>query len=79
MDILLVSETKSDYTFPNGQFLIKDCSSPFRLERNNHGGGIMIYFYIYRRHAFEVNKLWKITVIFRNKFEKTKIFNELLL
>ena len=31
MDILLVSETKSDYTFPNGQFLIKDCSSPLDL------------------------------------------------
>ena len=43
LDILVLTETKLDVTFPINQFLIERYSPPFRLDRNGHGGGIMIY------------------------------------
>ena len=38
VDILLITETKLDSTFPETQFLI-----PFRKDRNRHGGGLLLY------------------------------------
>ena len=38
----MVSETKLDDRFPEGQFLIKGFHSPFRFDRNRNGGGIML-------------------------------------
>ena len=38
VDILMVSETKLDDTYH-----LKDLSNPYRLDRNSHGGGILIY------------------------------------
>ena len=43
IDILMISETKLDKTFPEGQFLILGYSSPYRFDRNCRGGGIMLY------------------------------------
>ena len=43
IDILMISETKTDVIFPTGQFLLKGYSTPFRLDRNAHGGGILLY------------------------------------
>ena len=43
IDILILTETKIDQSFPENQFLIKGYSKPFRLDRNEHGGGIMVY------------------------------------
>ena len=43
VDILMISETKLDNSFPEGQFLIDGYSKPFRIDRNSHGGGIMLY------------------------------------
>ena len=43
IDILMVSETKLDESFPIGQFLISGFSTPFRLDRNSNGGGILMY------------------------------------
>ena len=43
IDILIVTETKLDGSFPTGQFKIDGFSEPFRLDRNAHGGGILIY------------------------------------
>ena len=43
IDILMISETKLDSSFPIGQFLINSYSEPFRIDRNNQGGGIMLY------------------------------------
>ena len=43
LDILLVSETKVDPSFPLNQFAIKGFSVPFRLDRNSSGGGIMLF------------------------------------
>ena len=43
IDILMISETKLDSSFPIGQFLINGYSEPFRIDRNSQGGGIMLY------------------------------------
>ena len=43
VDIFIISETKIDESFPLNQFLIDGFSAPFRLDRNDEGGGIIIY------------------------------------
>ena len=43
IDILLVSETKLDISFPAAQFFMNGFSKPYRLYRNDKGGGIMLY------------------------------------
>ena len=43
VDILMISETKLDESFPEGQFTVKGYSKSFRLDRNKNGGGIMLY------------------------------------
>ena len=43
IDILMISETKIDERFPQGNFLIDGFSSPYRLDRDSKGGGIMFY------------------------------------
>ena len=42
LDILFVSETKIDDSFPNAQFAI-DGYSMWRADRNQYGGGVMAY------------------------------------
>ena len=39
----MISETKIDERFPQGNFLIDGFSSPYRLDRDSKGGGIMLY------------------------------------
>ena len=43
IDILMVSETKIDESFPISQFVIDGFSTPFRFDRNAYGGGILVY------------------------------------
>lgn len=43
LDIILISETKIDSSFPNSQFEIQGYSPPRRLDRNEHGGGLLLY------------------------------------
>ena len=43
VDILLVSETKLDDTFPDGQFFIEGYKEPIRLDRNRNGGGLLCF------------------------------------
>ena len=43
VDIMLISETKLDSTFPTSQFVLQGYSSPFRLDRTAHGGGLLLY------------------------------------
>ena len=43
VDILIISETKIDDSFHTNQFMIDGYSSPFREDRNPHGGGLLIY------------------------------------
>ena len=42
VDILVITETKLDSTFPTSQFLI-GYSEPYRFDRNSNGGGVLIY------------------------------------
>ena len=43
MDIIVIGETKLDDTFPDNQFVISGFKKPYRLDRNRHGGGVMLY------------------------------------
>ena len=43
VNILIITETKIDSSFPNSQFMIEGFSMPFRLDGNRFGGAIMIY------------------------------------
>ena len=42
LDILLISETKIDSSFPTAQFQIEGYTT-YRLDRNANGGGILLY------------------------------------
>ena len=42
VDIILFSETKLNDTFPDSQFLIEGFHVPYRLDRTDKGGGILI-------------------------------------
>ena len=39
----MISETKLDSSFPNGQFQIHGYSEPYRLDKNGNGGGILVF------------------------------------
>ena len=43
VDVLVISETKLDESFPEGQFKIPGFATPFRRDRNEFGGGIMVF------------------------------------
>ena len=42
IDILMISGSKLDDSFPGSQFLIEGFDKPFRLDRNRNGIGIML-------------------------------------
>ena len=42
IDILMISEIKLDDTFPHALYHLKDFSNPYRLDRNSHGGRILV-------------------------------------
>ena len=43
LDIIMVSETKIDDTFPESQFLMEGFSTPHRLDQSGKGWGILLY------------------------------------
>ena len=43
VDVLMISETKIDETFPSRQFYIEGFTPSYRLDRNCHEGGILVY------------------------------------
>ena len=43
IDILVISETKIDASFPTSQFLINGFKSPYRLDVSGNSGGILVY------------------------------------
>ena len=43
VDILLISETNLDPPFPLNQFHIDGFATPYRLDKNQNRGGIMLY------------------------------------
>ena len=44
VDILLVSETKINDSFPTAQFKLNGFDTPYRLDRTKSGGGLLFYF-----------------------------------
>ena len=43
LDVLMITDTKLDDSFPEQQFHIEGFNIPFRLDRNRHGGGLLLY------------------------------------
>ena len=43
IDIRMISETKLDDTFPHALYHLQESSNPYRLNRNSHDGGILVY------------------------------------
>jgi hypothetical protein len=43
VDILVITETKTDPSYPSQQFFMQGFGKPFRADRNCFGGGIFIY------------------------------------
>ena len=43
IELLLISETKLDDSFPTAQFQMKDFSVPYRYDRNGKGGELLLY------------------------------------
>ena len=43
LDILIITESKLDDTFPINQFIIDGFSPPFRVDHNKNSGGVIIY------------------------------------
>ena len=43
VDILVLTETKIDSSFLNQQFHIEGFCLPYRLNRNKHGRGVLVY------------------------------------
>ena len=43
IDILMISKSKLDDTFPTSQFVTDSFTEPFRLDRTINGGGILLY------------------------------------
>ena len=43
IDILVITETKLDESFPLQQFVVEGYAIPFRLDRNVNGGGVLVY------------------------------------
>ena len=42
IDIIVITETKLIDTFPQGQFIIEGYTKPYRIDRSDKGGDIMI-------------------------------------
>ena len=43
IDVMVITESKLDDSYPNSQFFIDGFSEPYRLDRNVNGGGLLIY------------------------------------
>ena len=43
VDVFIIPETKTDESFPVGNFLIESFSSPYRVDRVSAVGNILLY------------------------------------
>ena len=76
IDILLISETKIDNTFPTSQFVIPGFSSPFRLDRSEHGGGLLSFERGYPCKNSPIANIWRYRMPHcRNKDLQKKMVN----
>ena len=42
IDVLVITETKLNNSFPTSQFFVKGCAELVMLDRNRNGGRVMI-------------------------------------
>ena len=49
---MVVGETKVDDSYPASQFNIAGYSEPFRLDRDKHGGGLLIYVRVFHVSSY---------------------------
>ena len=76
LDILIITETKLDDTFPQNQFHIPGYRIPYRIDRDALGGGVMIYVRedipsdILRKHKMDENVE---TILIEVNLRKTKL------
>ena len=56
IDVLMVSETKIDESFPVRNFLLPGFSVPYRSDRDSKGGGILLYIGEYSIKPFNYKK-----------------------
>ena len=43
VDIIVITESKLDHTFPDSSFRISGYNNPFRKDRNRNGGRILVF------------------------------------
>ena len=43
LDVLMIAKTKIDASILTGQFAIEGLATPFRVDRNANGGGLLVY------------------------------------
>ena len=43
IDIIDITESKLDHTFPDSSFRVSGYNKPFRKDRNRNGGGILVF------------------------------------
>ena len=43
VDIFLISQTKLDDSFPSAQFKVEGFTTPYRYDRNDKGGGLLLH------------------------------------
>ena len=74
VDILLISETKLNNSFPEDQFSLPWYSLPYRFDRNCRGGGIMLYVREdIPSKLLSIENQPKIRLLYRDKFEKKEM------
>ena len=71
LDILMITETKLDDSFPNHHFHIEGFNMRSRLDRNRYGGGSLLYV------CNNINAVWLKSYVFPDKIEY--FFIEILL
>ena len=59
IDIMVISESKLDDSYPNSQFIIEGFSEPFRLNRNVNGGGVLIFSLPIAPNLFNILRLYQ--------------------
>ena len=55
IDVLLISETKNNSSFPSLQFYLEGYATPYRLDRNPNSGDSAV---CKRRYSFKVTNYW---------------------
>ena len=75
-DILLISETKLNSSFPVNQFLIDGFSPPYRLDTHANGGGIMLYVReVFHLNLYQIIKIVKLKICLWKSIYVQKVAN----